>query len=92
MEENSPTVPPMGLVFANRKLRKDVHVRNEVDASLTILILTACSLMNKVDELITIVQIYKPRIVAITETWLHDHINDAEHGACLDTFRFVGLY
>ncbi len=34
--------------------------------------------MNKIDELITIVQTYKPHIVAITETWLHDQINDAE--------------
>ncbi len=40
--------------------------------------LNACSLINKIDELITIVQTYKPHIVAITETWLHDQINDAE--------------
>ncbi len=30
------------------------------------------------DELTTIVHTYKPHIVAITETWLHDQINDAE--------------
>ncbi len=65
----------MGLGFANRNLRKDVHVRSEVDANWTILMLNASSLMNKIDELITIVQTY---IVAITETWLHDQINDAE--------------
>ncbi len=34
--------------------------------------------MNKIDEFITIVQTYKPHIVAITETWLHDQINDAK--------------
>ncbi len=58
----------MRLGLANRNLRKDVHVRSEVDASLTILMLNACSLMNKIDELITIVLTYKPHIVAITET------------------------
>ncbi len=40
--------------------------------------LDACSLMNKIDELITVVQTYKPHIVAITETWLHEQINDTE--------------
>ncbi len=68
----------MGQGLANRNLRKDVHVRSEVDASLTILMLNAYSLMNKIDEFITIVQTYTPHIVAITETWLHDQINDAE--------------
>ncbi len=68
----------MGLGFANRNLRKDVHVKSEVDASLMILMQNACSLMNKIDELITIVETYKPHIVTITETWLHDQINDAE--------------
>ncbi len=34
--------------------------------------------MNKIDELITVVQTYKPHIVAITETWLHEQINDTE--------------
>ncbi len=77
-EENSPAGPQMGLGFANRNIRKDVHVRREVDASLTILMLNACSLMNKIDKLITIVQTYKPHIVAITDTWLHDQMNDAE--------------
>ncbi len=59
----------MGLGFSNRNLRKDFHVRHEVDASLTTLILKACSLMIKIDELITILQTYKPHIVAITVTW-----------------------
>ncbi len=77
-EENNPTGPQMGLGLANRNLRKDVHVRSEVDASLTTLMSNACSLMNKIHELITIVQTYKPHIVAITETWFHDQINDAE--------------
>ncbi len=35
-------------------------------------------MMNKIDKLITIVQTNKSHIVTITETWLHDHINDAE--------------
>ncbi len=47
-------------------------------ANRKILMLNACSLMNKIGELITIVQTYKPHIVAITEAWLHDQINDAE--------------
>ncbi len=34
--------------------------------------------MNKIDELITVVQTFKPHLVAITEKWLHDQINDAE--------------
>ncbi len=34
--------------------------------------------MNRIDEFIAIVQTFKPNIVAITETWLHDQINDAE--------------
>ncbi len=53
-------------------------MRSEVDASLTTLLLNACSLMNKIYELITIVQSYKPLIVTITEIWPHDQINDAE--------------
>ncbi len=68
----------MGLGFFNRNLRKDVHVRSEVDASLTILLLIECSKITKIDELITIVQTYKSHIVTITETWLHDQINGAE--------------
>ncbi len=68
----------MGLGFFNRNPRKDFHVRSEVDTSLTTLLLNACSLMNKIYELITIVQPYKPLIVTITEICPHDQINDAE--------------
>ncbi len=42
-EKNIPAGPQMGLGFSNRNLKKDVHVRSEVDASLTILMLNACS-------------------------------------------------
>ncbi len=35
-------------------------------------------MVNQVDELITTVQTYKAHIVAITETSLHDQINDAK--------------
>ncbi len=47
--------------------------------------------MNKIDELITIVQTYKPHIVAITETWLHDQINDAEIAITLTITFFVKI-
>ncbi len=77
-EENSPARQQMGLGFSNRNRRKDVHVRSEFEANLTILMLNACSLMNKIDEFITVLQTYKTHIVAITKTWLHDQINDAE--------------
>ncbi len=36
-----------------------------------------CSLINKINKLITIVLVYKPHIAAITETWLYDQIIDA---------------
>ncbi len=34
--------------------------------------------MNRIDKLITIFQALKTHIVAITKSWLHDQINDAE--------------
>ncbi len=68
----------MGPGSYNRNLRKDVLVRSKVDTSLTIFLLNACSLVNKIDVLTKIVQAYKPHVVSITETWLHDQINGAE--------------
>ncbi len=48
------------------------------DSSLTILLLNACSLLNKFDEVLTLPVSHKPHIIAITESWLHDKISDPE--------------
>ncbi len=77
-EKISPAGPQMGPGSYNRNLRKYVLVRSKADTSLTILLLSACSLVNKIDVLTKNVQTYKPHAVAKTETRLHDQINDAE--------------
>ncbi len=47
-------------------------------ASSRVLLLNACSLLNKLDELTTVAISHKPHIIAITETWLSDKIIAAE--------------
>ncbi len=68
----------MDLGFSDRNLRKNGYVKSKEDASLTILLLNACSLLNKFDEVITLSVFNKPHIIAITESWLHDKISDPE--------------
>ncbi len=53
-------------------------MKSKEDASLTILLLNACSLLNKFDEVISLTVSHKPHIIVITESWLHDKILDPE--------------
>ncbi len=66
----------MGLGFSIRNLGKDFHETSKVDASLTVLLLNACSLLKRLHELTTVV-ISSP-IKVITERWLDDKIPEAE--------------
>ncbi len=68
----------MDLGFSDRNLRKNGYVKSKEDASLTILLLNACSLLNKFDEVITLSVSHKPHIIAINESWLHVNISDPE--------------
>ncbi len=43
---------------------------------MTTLLLNACSLLNKFDEVITLSVSHKPHMIAITESWLHVNISD----------------
>ncbi len=68
----------MDLGFSDRNLRKNGYVTSKEDASFTILLLNACSFLNKFDEVITLSLSHKPHIIAITESWLHDKSSDPE--------------
>ncbi len=68
----------MDLVFSDRNLKKNGLVESKEDASLTVFLLNACSLLNKFDEVITLSVSHKPHIIAITKSWLHDKISDPE--------------
>ncbi len=73
-QENSPVGSQVDLGFSDRNLRKNGYVKSKEDASLIILLLNACSPLNKFDEVITLSVSHKPHIIAITEFWLHDKI------------------
>ncbi len=68
----------MDLGFSDRNFRKNGYVTSKENASLTSLLLNACSFLNKFDEVITLSVSHKPHIIAITESWLHDKISDPE--------------
>ena len=55
------------------------------------MVLNARSIFNKVDELKAHIEIYKPDIIFVTETWLSENIpNEAIHIIYLTTLTFSG--
>ncbi len=69
-QENSLAGSQVDVGFSDRNFRKNGYVTSKEEASFTILLLNACSLLNKFDEVISLTVSHKPHIIAITESWL----------------------
>ena len=56
------------------------------DVTLSCIYLNARSICNKMDDMLTLVEVYKPNIIAVTEGWCNIDISDSELG--LESWTF----
>jgi len=56
----------------------EIPVDRELKTGLRVLYVSACSIINKLDEFYGTVKAYDPDVVGITESWGHEGVLDSE--------------